>query len=82
MHKNMRTNIVINGISKESEKAICVRAMVNYNDNASKEREIWLPRSVVTVTGDNVASVEDWFLDKCSLQNAFHGYRMNFEKWL
>lgn len=78
----MKANIVINGIVKESEKAICLNCLVSYNDNTPKERAIWMPRSVAEAVNDNLAKVEDWFLDKLSRQNAFRGYTMNFERWM
>ena len=78
----MTTKIYINGIAKESEKAICIIALVSYNANAPKEREIWMPKSVCKVTAEHVAEVADWFLSKTSEQNAFHGYRMNFETFI
>ncbi|MCR5352399.1 MAG: hypothetical protein K6E35_07925 [Bacteroidales bacterium] len=75
----MKTKIIINGIVKESEKAICINAPVSYNANAPKGRDIWMPKSVASVISERIAVVEDWFLAKLSEQNAFRGYRMNFE---
>lgn len=75
----MRTSIIINGISKESEKALCINCPVSYNANAPKGRDIWVPKSLCEIVNDQVVAVEDWFLAKLSGQNAFHGYRMNFE---
>lgn len=75
----MATRIYIKGIAKESEKAICIIAPVSYNANGTKDREIWMPKSVCKVITKNIAEVADWFLAKTSEQNAFHGYRMNFE---
>ena len=76
----MKSTICINGISRRSDKAILVNALVNYNSNASKEREIWMPKSVIEEVSDNFIKVEDWFLQKLSWQNAFHGYQMNFDR--
>lgn len=75
----MTTMIYINNITKESEKAICINCPVSYNDNAPKGRDIWMPKSVCKITAEHIAEVADWFLAKTSEQNAFHGYRMNFE---
>lgn len=75
----MKANIIINGITKETEKAICINCPVSYNANAPKGRDIWMPKSVCEIVNEQVAAVEDWFLAKLSEQNAFHGYRMNFE---
>jgi len=77
--RDMATNIIINGIAKESEKAICLICLVSYNANAPKERNIWMPKSVCKVVNEHVAEVADWFLAKTRDENAFHGYRMNFE---
>lgn len=75
----MNTNIIINGIAKETEKAICVIALVSYNANAPKERNIWIPKSLCKIVNERVAAVADWFVEKLRNDNAFHGYRMNFE---
>jgi len=75
----MKQNIIYNSIVKESEKAICLNVPVSYNANAPKGRDIWMPKSLCTIFSERVAVVEDWFLAKLSEQNAFHGYRMNFE---
>ena len=76
----MKTTIFTNGISKESDKAILVKCLVSYNANANKEREIWMPKSVTANVTSNTIDVEDWFLNKLSSANAFHGYRMTFER--
>ena len=75
----MKTNIIYNNIVKESEKAICLNVPVSYASNAPKGRDIWMPKSVCSIFSERVAVVEDWFIDKLRNQNAFHGYRMNFE---
>lgn len=75
----MKANICINNIVKESEKAILLNVPVSYNANAPKGRDIWMPKSLCSIVNEHVALVEDWFLTKLSEQNAFHGYRMNFE---
>lgn len=76
----MKTTICIKGIERTTEKAALVNALVNYNDNASKVRQIWMPLSVITINGNEFLEVEGWFLSKLSQQNAFHGYAMNFER--
>lgn len=80
----MKTTIFTNGIVKETEKAILVKALVTWNDNGYKEREIWMPKSVVTVADDarkgEILDVEEWFINKLSAQNVFHGYRMSFDR--
>lgn len=75
----MKTNIIIKGIEKESEKAYCLVCLVSYNANAPKERNVWFPKSVCNIVNNGVAAVEDWFVEKMRNDNAFHGYRMNFE---
>lgn len=77
----MKANIFINNIARETEKALLVNCNVSFNANAPKAREIWMPKSVCgrTNKAGTMLEVEQWFLDKLSEQNAFHGYRMNFE---
>lgn len=74
----MREPIFINKVEKETEKAICLNCDVTFNDNGYKARNIWFPKSVCSVVGEGIAEVEDWFLQKVSEQNAFHGYLMSF----
>lgn len=76
----MKTIIITNGTSKETEKAICIKARVSFNGNEFKEREVWVPKSLCAITGTNTAEVEDWFLSKLSWKNAFHGYAMHFDR--
>lgn len=63
---------------KETEKAICVTAKVTFNGNKAHERDIWLPKSVVTEIYENSITVKDWFVNKLEWQNAFKGYAMRF----
>lgn len=78
----MKTNIYIEGIAKESEKAICLHCLVSYNDNKAKIRDIWFPKSVCNVVSEHLAEVENWFIAKTAEANAFNGYRMNFETYM
>ena len=78
----MKTNIYIEGIAKESEKAVCLHCLVSYNDNKAKARDIWFPKSVCKVISEHLAEVENWFIAKTSEANAFNGYRMNFETYM
>lgn len=75
----MKTEIIINNVARETEKAVLVNLNVTFNHNGYKAREVWMPKSVISVDGC-IAKVEDWFLRKLSVQNAFHGYTMSFER--
>lgn len=74
----MRTNIKINEVKRESEKAILVNLPVYFSANASKPRDMWFPKSVCEIVDANMLAVDGWFLVKASEQNAFKGYEMHF----
>lgn len=76
----MKSLICIEGIAAETAKAVCVNAIVSFNANKTSTRKVWMPRSVVANATEKLIEVEEWFLSKLSEQNAFHGYRMNFER--
>ena len=75
----MKTNIFIEGIAAETEKAIAVNALVSFNASTPKVRKIWMPKSLVANATEKMIEVEDWFLNKLSRENAFKGYEMRFE---
>lgn len=68
-------------IVKESEKAVCLRCNVRFNDNEPKARDLWFPKSVIALDGQ-VFGVTEWFYDKVANEYAFHGYRMEFDATL
>lgn len=74
----MRTELIINGIERETEKAILVSANVYFNANAEKARTFWMPKSLLEVVREDLIVVEDWLLNKLSRENAFRGYEMRF----
>lgn len=76
----MKTQLFINQIVRETEKALLISTNVYFNANAEKPRDIWMPKSVVEMIEGrtDLIAVEDWFLSKCSKQNAFKGYEMRF----
>lgn len=82
----MKTNtttseLKVNGITKETEKAICVNVAVSWGEGSWRMKDVWFPKStaeVVEVNGETHVMVADWMLQKTAEQNAFHGYRMNF----
>ena len=65
-----------NTIVRETEKAFLVNLPVRWADNCYP-REFWFPKSVATIMG-NMIEIKDWFADKMSKENAYHGYQMNF----
>ena len=53
--------IKTNGITKETEKAICVNVSVNWGEGAWKTKDIWFPKStadVVMLNGETHIMVE------------------------
>ena len=66
-----------NTIERETEKAYLINLPVNWADNCHP-KSFWFPKSVVTIAGLNQIEIKDWFADKMSKENTFHGYRMNF----
>lgn len=81
--KNGKTYKYIDAVSivKESEKAICLKVNVRFNDNEPKPRDLWFPKSVIARDGE-LYGAADWFYEKTANANAFHGYRMQFDATL
>lgn len=75
----MRTQIAINKIEKESEKAILVNFTVSWGEGGMKLKSIWVPKSACTVLREDLIECEDWFLRKIGEQNTWKGYRMYIE---
>ena len=76
-----RSEIVINEITRETEKAICVNVTVNWADGKWHQKDIWFPKStceVIEVNGEQHIMVADWMIEKTRQVNAFKGYGMNF----
>lgn len=74
----MKTQIAINEIKKNTEKAILVSVAVSWNGNVHV-REFWMPKKLVNVLREDLIEVEDWFIAKLEKENTFNGYIMNFE---
>ncbi len=75
------TEIVVNRIVKETEKATCFNITVSWGEGKWIDKDIWFPKSAVEVfevNGDTHIAAADWIVAKISTQNAFKGYRMNF----
>ena len=73
--------ICINGLVKETEKAVCLACYVNFNANKSIIRNLWFPKSVCEVSkGRTLADVKGWFLEKLERENAFKGWEMSFDR--
>lgn len=78
LNKNNSTEIVINEVVKETEKAVLVSLPVSWNANVHT-REFWFPKSCVELF-TRTMSVASFLIEKMMQQNAFHGYRMTFEE--
>lgn len=72
-------NITINSIVRTTEKALLINCPVTWNENKYINKELWMPKSCVRVTGEHSADIEDWFYRKMKTSNAFHGYEMSFD---
>lgn len=70
--------IVINEVKRESEKAMLISVSVCWNDGNWHAKDIWFPKSVVTMLENGHILVSDWFAKKLQDTNAFNGYRMAF----
>lgn len=75
------SEIKVNSITKETEKAICVNVEVCWNNGNGKSKDIWFPKStceIINVNGEIHAVVADWMMNKTCIANTFHGYQMYF----
>lgn len=64
-------------IVRESEKAVCLAVKAQWADGAYHPKDMWFPKSVVTVYNGQYA-VAEWFYNKTSAANSFKGYMMKF----
>ena len=79
--KTQASEIRINSVTRETEKAICINVPVSWGEGSWKVKDVWFPKStceIITVNGEQHALVADWIIEKTAQQNAFHGYVMNF----
>lgn len=75
------TEIKTNGITRETEKAVCVNVNVNWGEGSWKQKDIWFPKStaeIVEVNGETHVVVATWMMMKTRADNAFAGHKMNF----
>lgn len=75
------SEIKINSITKETEKAICINVAVSWGEGNWKTKDIWFPKStceVIKVNEEIHVMVADWMIEKTCAAKAFKGYRMNF----
>ena len=77
LNKNNSTEILIDGIERESEKAVLVKCPVSWNANM-QTRSFWFPKSCVKVH-ERTMEVATFLLEKLSRDKAFKGYQMTFE---
>ena len=76
-----QSEIKINNVVRETEKAICVNVDVCWNAERKHQKDIWFPKStckVVTVNDETHIVVADWMIEKTTIANMFHGYCMYF----
>ena len=82
--ENTRSEMMINAVERETEKAVLVNVMVSWNGSC-KSKSIWMPKSVCEVftaeyDGNRThAMVADWFIAKTQKANTWNGYEMQFE---
>lgn len=71
---------LINAIElvKETEKAVCLKCRVYWGLGKNHEKDMWFPKSVITMY-DDLYAVAEWFYEKTAWANRFKGYEMNFE---
>lgn len=79
----MKTEIIYTSIVRETAKAVLVSLFVNWGDGGLREKEIWMPKSVIESTregnsGNMIMVVDSWFIEKSSYDNRYKGYRMNY----
>ena len=75
--KTQSSEIKINSITKETEKAICVNVTVCWGDGGWKLKDVWFPKSTCEV-GEKIIMVADWMIEKTCKENSFKGYEMSF----
>lgn len=76
-YNNNSTEVVFNTIEKETAKAYLINIPVTWNSNMYN-RSFWFPKSCVKIYGRTM-DVATFIIEKMEQENAFHGYRMNFE---
>lgn len=74
------TNLWVNGIENETEKAYKLNIQVEWNGN-SHNKSFWFPKSVVIAPSNTNETwkVKSWFSDKIEKENTFKGYRMRID---
>ena len=81
----MTTEIFTHEIVKETAKAVLVAVMVSWGEGAPREKQLWIPKSVIVSLREfnaekQVLEVKSWFIQKTESENAFHGYQMEISK--
>ena len=76
--------IVINGINKETEKAVNVKTLVDWAKGKAHEKDIWVPKNTIKQIDKKPGSNTMTLLMKKSMaqsiaqKNNFKGYDMDF----
>lgn len=81
----MTTEIFTHAIVKETAKAVLVAVMVSWGEGGLREKQLWMPKSVIVSQREfnaeqQVLEVKSWFIQKTESENAFHGYQMEINK--
>lgn len=76
--KNIRNEIVFNKLVKETPKAYLLNFSVSWGMGGSKEKDLWIPKSLCDIDGDHVF-IDSLFVQKLMQDNEYKGYRMQFD---
>lgn len=74
----MKTNILIDNIERETEKAYLIQMPVFWN-MVAHTRKFWFPKKCVEIVNDSIVGIDAWLVEKLEKENAFNGYRMTFQ---
>lgn len=74
---NNSTEVLFNMVEKETAKAYLINIPVSWNSNMHA-RSFWFPKSCVKLYKETM-DVATFIIERMEQENAFHGYRMNFE---
>lgn len=65
-------------VARETEKAICLTAWVQWGNGAAKAKDVWFPKSTIRERlADSIIVAHD-MVYSISMRNAFKGYPMEF----
>jgi hypothetical protein len=76
-----QSEIKINNVVRETEKAICVNVDVCWNAGRKQQKDLWFPKStceVVEMENQTNIIADDSMIQSIIIRNTFHGYEMHF----